>query len=120
MRIASKIILAVLLCTLAGFANEDLRFADSCYAARAEQAKGDKADAHNAKLMIDAYQKAMGDASVAEAATEGYVKSLYFSFRFVPFPKLSLAILLSFRICPFFRPFSSSERTNKTPSLKES
>ena len=87
MRIASKIILAVLFCTLAGFANEDLRFADSCYAARAEQAKGDKADAHNAKLMIDAYQKAMSDASVAEAATEGYVKSLYFSFRFVPFDK---------------------------------
>ena len=87
MRIASKIILAVLLCTLAGFANEDLRFADSCYAARAEQAEGDKADAHNAKLMIDAYHKAMSDASVVEAATEGYVKSLYFSFRFVPFDK---------------------------------
>lgn len=87
MRIASKIVLAVLLCTFTVFANDDLRFADSCYAARAERAKGDKADAHNAKLMIDAYQKAMSDASVAEAATEGYIKSLYFSFRFVPFDK---------------------------------
>ena len=57
MRIASKIALAVLLCTFTVFANDDLRFADSCYAARAERAKGDKADAHNAKLMIDAYRK---------------------------------------------------------------
>ena len=72
MRIASKIALAVLLCTFMVFANDDLRFADSCYAARAERAKGDKADAHNAKLMIDAYRKAMDDASVAEAATEGH------------------------------------------------
>ena len=87
MGIAFKTLLIVLICTLAVFANEDLRFADSCYAARAERAKGDKADAHNAKLMIEAYQKALGDASVREEATEGYVKSLYFAFRFVSFDK---------------------------------
>ena len=69
-----------------GFANEDLR-ADSCYAARAERAKGDKADAKNAKMMIEHYLKAMGDSSVWERATEGYVKSLFFSFRFVHFEK---------------------------------
>lgn len=70
-----------------GYANEDLRVADSCYAARAERAKGDKADARNAKIMIEHYQKAMGDSSVWERATEGYVKSLFFSFRFVHFEK---------------------------------
>jgi hypothetical protein len=70
-----------------GYANEDLRVADSCYAARAERAKGDKADARNAKIMIEHYLKAMGDSSVWERATEGYVKSLFFSFRFVHFEK---------------------------------
>lgn len=70
-----------------GVANEDLRVADSCYAARAERAKGDKADAKNAKMMIEHYLKAMGDSSVWERATEGYVKSLFFSFRFVHFEK---------------------------------
>ena len=70
-----------------GYANEDLRVADSCYAARAERAKGDKADAKNAKMMIEHYLKAMGDSSVWERATEGYVKSLFFSFRFVHFEK---------------------------------
>lgn len=70
-----------------GLANEDLRVADSCYAARAERAKGDKADAKNAKMMIEHYLKAMGDSSVWERATEGYVKSLFFSFRFVHFEK---------------------------------
>ena len=69
------------------YANEDLRVADSCYAARAERAKGDKADARNAKIMIEHYQKAMGDSSVWERATVGYVKSLFFSFRFVHFGK---------------------------------
>ena len=87
MGIASKIVGVALVAACTVFANDDLRFADSCYAARAERAKGDKADAHNAKLMIDAYKKAISDASVEEAATEGYVKSLYFSFRFVPFEK---------------------------------
>jgi tetratricopeptide (TPR) repeat protein len=70
-----------------GYANEDLRVADSCYAARAERAKGDKADARNAKIVIEHYLKAMGDSSVWERATEGYVKSLFFSFRFVHFEK---------------------------------
>ena len=69
------------------YANEDLRVADSCYAARAERAKGDKADARNAKIMIEHYQKAMGDSCVWERATGGYVKSLFFSFRFVHFEK---------------------------------
>ena len=68
-----------------GYANEDLRIADSCYAARAERAKGDKADTKNARLMIDHYLKAMSDSTVWERATEGYVKSLFFSFRFVHF-----------------------------------
>lgn len=85
-----KKILAVLFLAWAwscGFANEDLRVADSCYAARAERAKGDKADPKNARLMIASYLKAMADSSVAERATEGYVKSLFFSFRFVHFEK---------------------------------
>ena len=75
MGIGFKTLFVFALAASAAFANEDLRFADSCYAARAERAKGDKADAHNAKLMIDAYHKATSDASVEEAATEGYVKS---------------------------------------------
>lgn len=87
MAFISRAFCAVLLCALAVFANSDLRFADSCYAKRAERAKGDKADAQNAKLMKEAYKRAMADSSVEEAATEGYVKSLYFSFRFVPFEK---------------------------------
>jgi len=82
--------LAVLLLIMAYVtvsANEDLRVADSCYAARAEKAKGDKADARNAKLMIESYRKAMSDTAVLERATEGYVKSLFFAFRFVHFEK---------------------------------
>lgn len=78
---------AILFCVALANANDDLRFADSCYAARAENAVGDKADAKNAKLMTEAYKKAMADSSVQESATEGYVKSLYFNFRFVPFDK---------------------------------
>ena len=69
------------------FANKDLAFADSCYKARALRANGDKADKKNADAMIAAYKRAQKDSSVAEKATEGYVKSLYFSFRFVPFEK---------------------------------
>ena len=69
------------------FANPDLAFADSCYKARAERAKGDKADKKNAELMIAAYKRAQKDSTVAEKATEGLVKSVYFSFRFVPFEK---------------------------------
>lgn len=69
------------------YANDNLKFADSCYNARAERAIGDKADAKNASLMIKAYRKAMKDTSILEDATEGLVKSLYFSFRFVPFEK---------------------------------
>lgn len=87
MGFAVKSICAVLLCALSVFANGDLRFADSCYAARAERAKGDKADAQNAKLMKEAYKRAMADSNAEEAATAGYVKSLYFCFRFVPFEK---------------------------------
>ena len=72
---------------MASMANSDLAFADSCYTARADRADGEKADAHNAALMKDAYRKAMRDSSVRERATEGYVKSYYFAFRFVPFNK---------------------------------
>lgn len=89
MRITHNIVFAIsfsllLAISFAG-ANEDLRIADSCYAARALRANGDKADAKNAKIMKEAYRKAMGDSSVLEAATEGYVKTLYFCFRFVQF-----------------------------------
>ena len=69
------------------YANNDLRIADSCYTARAERAKGDKADPKNASLMISSYLKAMDDSTVLEQATEGDVKSLFFSFRFVHFEK---------------------------------
>lgn len=80
-------ILLILLCCGNLFANEDLRIADSCYAARAERANGDKADKKNAKKMIEHYRKAMEDSTVIEDATAGLVRSLYFSFRFVPFDK---------------------------------
>lgn len=82
-----KLLVILLLLAAWGFANEDLRVADSCYAARAEKANGDKANSKNAKLMIESYKKAMSDESVLEEATTGYIKSLYFSFRFVPFDK---------------------------------
>lgn len=77
----------VLLGTVCCFANSDLAFADSCYGARAERAKGDKADKKNAELMIAAYKRAQMDPAVHEKATEGLVKSAYFAFRFVPFDK---------------------------------
>ena len=77
----------LLLLAVWGNANESLRIADSCYAARAENAVGDKANAKNARLMIENYRNAMDDPSVREKATIGYVRSLYFSFRFVHFDK---------------------------------
>lgn len=82
-----KLFVILLLLAAWASANEDLRVADSCYAARAEKANGDKANSKNAKLMIESYKKAMSDESVLEEATTGYIKSLYFSFRFVPFDK---------------------------------
>lgn len=84
-----KLFAFVLFLLLAGttFANEDLRVADSCYAARAERANGDKADKKNTFLMINKYKAAMADTTVLEAATEGYLKSLYFSIRFISFDK---------------------------------
>ena len=89
MKITSNILFAILLTLLLAFnfagANEYLQLADSCYAARAVRANGDKADAKNAKIMKEAYKKAMEDSTVLEAATEGYVKALYFCFRFVQF-----------------------------------
>ena len=89
MRITHNIVFAILFSLLLAIsfagANEDLRIADSCYAARALRANGDKADAKNAKIMKEAYRKAMGDSSVLESATEGSVKTLYFCFRFVQF-----------------------------------
>lgn len=89
MKITSNILFAILLTLLLAFnfagANAYLQLADSCYAARAVRANGDKADAKNAKIMKEAYKKAMEDSTVLEAATEGYVKTLYFCFRFVQF-----------------------------------
>ena len=79
------ILLALLLAASFASANEFLHLADSCYAARALRANGDKADAKNAALMKENYLKAMEDSTVLEAATEGYVKTLYFCFRFVQF-----------------------------------
>lgn len=70
-----------------GVAGENLRLADSCYAARAENAVGDKADAKNAQRMISLYKAAIEDSIDAENATAGYVKSLFFAFRFVHFEK---------------------------------
>lgn len=95
MGIIHKILGILLLGCAVLFANEDLRIADSCYAARAERAKGDKADSRNAQLMIKSYKKAMEDSTVLEQATEGYIKSLYFSFRFVPFDKKDRATHLN-------------------------
>ena len=82
-------ILALLFCLGAVFANEDLRVADSCYAARAENANGDKADKRNAELMTSKYRAAMKDPAVAEKATEGYVKSMFFTIRFAGIEKNS-------------------------------
>ena len=85
MKIPVHILLALLLAASFASANEFLHLADSCYAARALRANGDKADAKNAALMKENYLKAMEDSTVLEAATEGYVKTLYFCFRFVQF-----------------------------------
>lgn len=83
----AKTLYALVFGAVFALANSDLQFADSCYAARAERSSGDKADPKNAALMKDAYRRAMQDQSVLEKATEGYVKSYYYSFRFVPFDK---------------------------------
>lgn len=89
MKITSNILFAfsltLLLAISSAGANEYLQLADSCYAARALRANGDKADAKNAAIMKENYRKAMEDSTVLEAATEGYVKTLYFCFRFVQF-----------------------------------
>lgn len=97
-RLIATLLLVIISATL-GFADstavsiekyngkDDLRIADSCYAARAERANGDKADKKNANLMIAKYRAALADSTLQEPATEGLVKSLYFSFRFVPFEK---------------------------------
>ena len=85
MKVAFNIVVALLLAAGIAGANSDLHLADSCYAARALRANGDKADAKNAKIMKEAYLRAMEDSTVLEAATEGYVKTLYFCFRFVAF-----------------------------------
>lgn len=84
----------ILLCAGVATANEDLRFADSCYAARAERSVEDRADAENAKKMIAAYKRAQADPAVAEAATAGVVRSIYYAFRFVPFEKKQRAARL--------------------------
>lgn len=82
-----KLIAILLLLAAWTCANEDLRIADSCYAVRAENAVGDKADKKNAELMIAKYMAAMADADVEEQATLGYVKSLFFAIRFTNIDK---------------------------------
>lgn len=82
-----RVFTLISLCAGIAMANEDLRFADSCYAARAERSVEDKADVENAKKMIAAYKRAQSDPEVAEEATAGFVRSLYFACRFVPFDK---------------------------------
>lgn len=81
-----SVFLLLAFCGIAN-ANEDLRVADSCYAARAEKANGDKANKKNTDLMIEKYKAAMADASVEEQATTGYVKSLFFAIRFTNIEK---------------------------------
>ena len=71
MKIASNIVAALLLAAGIASANDYLHIADSCYAARALRANGDKADAKNARIMKEAYRKAMEDSTVLEKATEG-------------------------------------------------
>lgn len=85
MKFAPHIVVTLLLAASLASANSYLHVADSCYAARALRANGDKADAKNARIMKEAYRKAMEDSTVLERATEGYVKTLYFCFRFVAF-----------------------------------
>ncbi len=85
MKFAPHIVATLLLAASLASANSYLHVADSCYAARALRANGDKADAKNARIMKEAYRKAMEDSTVLERATEGYVKTLYFCFRFVAF-----------------------------------
>ena len=70
MGLVSKLFGFLLLAAMFLFANENLRFADSCYAVRAEGANGDKADIKNVHLMKDAYRKAMEDSSILEKATQ--------------------------------------------------
>lgn len=82
-----KLFVILLLLAAWASANEDLRVADSCYAARAEKANGDKADKKNAQLMTEKYKAAMADAAVEEQATAGYVKSLFFTIRFTNIDK---------------------------------
>ena len=77
MKVRTHLLSLMILCTGVAMANEDLRFADSCYAARAERSVEDRADAENAKKMIAAYKRAQADPAVAEAATAGVVRSLY-------------------------------------------
>lgn len=82
-----KLIAILLLLAAWTCANEDLRIADSCYAVRAENAVGDKADKKNAELMIAKYKAAMADPAVEEKAAVGLVKSLFFTIRFTKVEK---------------------------------
>lgn len=82
-----KLIAILLLLAAWTCANEDLRIADSCYAVRAENAVGDKADKKNAELMIAKYKAAMADPTVEEKAATGLVKSLFFTIRFTKIEK---------------------------------
>lgn len=83
------LIFLLLLATFSSAAdiNKNLQAADSCYAIRAKGANGDKANAKLVQQMTDLYKKAMSDNNVKEQATTGYIKSIYYSFRFVPFDK---------------------------------
>ena len=99
MKITPRFILALLLAFSFAGANDYLHIADSCYAARAVRANGDKADAKNARLMKENYRKAMEDSTVLEQAMEGYVKTLYFCFRFVQFDEKKRSCLLP-SVCP--------------------
>ncbi len=59
-----------------------LSFADSCYAHRADNAKGDKADRALIDSTIAAYQKVLKDTAYAERAALGLMRSEYFRIRF--------------------------------------
>ena len=64
MKITPHIFLVLLLAFSFAGANDYLHIADSCYAARALRANGDKADAKNARIMKENYRKAMEDSTV--------------------------------------------------------
>lgn len=59
-----------------------LKIADSCYAVRAEGAKGDKANRKHIDKTISLYRQVLKDSLLAEKAALGLMRSEYFRIRF--------------------------------------